>query len=93
MSTRARPSSGRRSCARELKLTRGNFYPDQHAAVKKLVEYIGSESTLADAYFGGKLAELEAAVDKKAGDSGAGTFTKWLDYMKTSKYAEAKALT
>ena len=77
----------------ELKLTRGNFYPDQHAAVKKLVEFLGGDTELANAYFGGKLAELEAAVDAKAGASGAGTFTKWLDYMKTSKYAEAKALT
>jgi hypothetical protein len=79
-------------CA-ELRLTRGTFYPDQHAAVKKLVDWLGSDTALANAYFGGKLAELEAAVDKKAGESGAGTFTKWLGYMAASKYAEAKALT
>jgi hypothetical protein len=78
-------------CA-EISLPRGGYYPDQYAAVKKLVDYVG-ESYVADAFFGGKLDELEAAVDKKAGESGAGTFSKWLGYMKTSKYAEAKALT
>jgi hypothetical protein len=79
-------------CA-ELKLTRSNYYADQHAAVKKLTEFLGGDTELANAFFGGKLAELEAAVDKKAGESGAGTFTKWLGYMEASKYTEAKALT
>jgi hypothetical protein len=78
-------------CA-ELKLTRGGYYADQYAAVKKLVDYVG-ETYVAEAYFEGKLDELEAAVDKKAGEAGAGTFGKWLGYMKASKYAEAKALT
>jgi hypothetical protein len=76
----------------ELKLTRGGYYADQYAAVKKLVDYVG-ETSVAEAYFEGKLDELEAAVDKKAGEAGAGTFGKWLGYMKASKYAEAKALT
>jgi hypothetical protein len=77
-------------CA-EIKLTRGNFYPDQYAAMKALVDYAG-ETAVAEAYFEGKLAELEAAVDKKAGEHGAGTYKKWLGYVQASKYAEAKAL-
>jgi hypothetical protein len=72
-------------------IPRGEFYVDQHKSVKKLVDYVG-EATVAEAYFHGKLAELEAAVDKKAGASGAGTYSKWLGYMKQSKYAEADAL-
>ncbi len=76
----------------ELKLTRSAYYNDQYLAVKKLVEYVG-ETYVAEAFFNGKLAELEAAVDKKAGDAGAGTFTKWIGYMEASKYTEAKALT
>ena len=78
-------------CA-ELKLTRSAYYNDQYLAVKKLVDYVG-ETYVAEAFFNGKLAELEAAVDKKAGDAGAGTFTKWIGYMEASKYTEAKALT
>jgi hypothetical protein len=78
-------------CA-EISLTRGGYYPDQYAAVKKLVDYVG-ETYVAEAYFNGKIDELKDAVDKKAGESGAGTFDKWLGYMKASKYAEAKALT
>ena len=77
-------------CA-EIKLTRGTFYPDQYAAIKALVDYAG-ETAVAEAYFHGKLDELEAAVDKKAGEKGAGTFKKWLGYVQASKYAEAKAL-
>ena len=72
-------------------IPRGDFYPDQHKSVKKLVDYVG-EDTVAEAYYHGKLAELEAAVDKKAGASGAGTYSKWLGYMKLGKYAEADAL-
>lgn len=73
-------------------IPRGDFYPDQYKSVKKLIEYIGGPDLVAAAYFSAKLAELEAAVDKKAGASGAGTFTKWVGYMKQSKYAEADAL-
>jgi hypothetical protein len=72
-------------------IPRGDFYPDQHKSVKKLVGYAG-EDVVAAAYFSGKLAELEAAVDKKAGASGAGTYSKWLGYLKLGKYAEADAL-
>jgi hypothetical protein len=72
-------------------IPRGDFYPDQHKSVKKLVDY-ATEDVVAAAYFKGKLAELEAAVDKKAGASGAGTYAKWIGYMKLGKYAEADAL-
>jgi hypothetical protein len=72
-------------------IPRGDFYPDQHKSVKKLVDYAG-EDVVAAAYFNGKLAELEAAVDKKAGASGAGTYAKWVGYLKQGKYAEADAL-
>ncbi|MDP9294058.1 MAG: hypothetical protein M3O90_06500 [Actinomycetota bacterium] len=48
-----------------------------------------NENLLADAYFKGKLAELEAAVDKS---KGAGTFGKWIAFMEASKYAAADAL-
>jgi hypothetical protein len=54
-------------CA-ELSLKRGDFYADQHRAVKSLVEYVG-ETYVAEAYFNGKLDELEKAFDKKAGES------------------------
>ena len=74
-------------CA-EIKLTRGSFYPSQYASVLKLVG-ASNENLLADAYFKGKLAELETAVDTK---KGAGTFGKWLAFMKASKYTEADAL-
>lgn len=74
-------------CA-ELKLTRGASYPSQYASILKLVG-AANENLLADAYFKGKLAELEAAVDKA---KGAGTFGKWLAFMNASKYAEADAL-
>ena len=72
-------------------IPRGDFYPDQYKSVKKLVAYT-SEDMVAAAYFNGKLAELEAEVDRKAGTSGAGTYAKWVGYMKQSKYAEADAL-
>jgi hypothetical protein len=74
-------------CA-EIKLARGSFYPSQHTSVVKLVG-ASSENLLADAYFKGKLTELEAAVDAS---KGAGTFGKWLAFMKASKYADADAL-
>jgi hypothetical protein len=74
-------------CA-EIKLARGSFYPSQHTSVLKLVG-AANETLLADAYFKGKLAELEAAVDKA---KAAGTFGKWLAFMKASKYTEADAL-
>jgi hypothetical protein len=73
-------------CA-EITLSRGAFYPSEYASVQKLVG-VATEDVLAAAYFQGKLTELEAAVDKK----GAGTFGKWLAFMKASKYAEADAL-
>lgn len=44
---------------------------------------------MAAAYFDGKLAELEAAVDAA---KGAGTWAKWLAFMKADKYTEADAL-
>jgi hypothetical protein len=75
-------------CA-EMKLTRGNFYPDQYGAVKKLADHV-TESVLAEAYFHGKWADLEAAFDKKGKK---GDFQKWLDFIAASKYTEAKALT
>ena len=73
----------------ELKLTRGDYYADQYAAVKKLADHVG-DTVLAEAYFHGKWAELLAAFDKKGT---AGDFQKWLDFMDASKYTEAKALT
>ena len=67
------------------------YYADQYKSIKKLVAYIG-EDALAQAYFHAKVAELEAAVDKKAGASGAGTYAKWVGFMGQSKYAQADAL-
>jgi len=97
-------------CA-EIKLPRGDFYPDQHRAVKSLVEYVG-ESVVAEAFYNGKLTELEAEFDKKTGastsvsvsnwfggftgaekDTGAGTFKKWLAFMKAGSYFRARMLT
>jgi hypothetical protein len=74
-------------CA-EIKLTRGAFYSSEHTSVLKLVG-ASNENLLADAYFKGKLAELEAAVDKA---KGAGTFGKWVAFMTARKYADADAL-
>jgi hypothetical protein len=74
-------------CA-EIKLARGAYYASEHTSVLKLVG-AANENLLADAYFKGKLTELEAAVDKA---KSAGTFGKWLAFMKASKYAEADAL-
>jgi hypothetical protein len=54
-------------CA-ELGLKRGDFYADQHRAVKSLVEYVG-ETFVAEAFFNGKLDALEKEFDKKAGES------------------------
>jgi hypothetical protein len=62
-------------CA-EISLKRGDFYADQHRAVKSLVEYVG-ESVVAEAYFKGKVAELEAAFDKKAGESVSVSVSNW----------------
>ena len=75
-------------CA-EISLTRGSgYYRSQHASVVKLVG-VANETRLADAYFNGKLAELEAAVDAA---KTAGTWAKWLAFMKADKYSEADAL-
>lgn len=75
-------------CA-EISLPRGSgYYRSQHASVVKLVG-VASENRLAAAYFNGKLAELEAAVDAA---KGAGTWAKWLAFMKADKYTEADAL-
>jgi len=74
-------------CA-EISLSRGAFYPSEHASVLKLVA-AATEDVVAAAYFQGKLAELETAVDAK---KTAGTFGKWLAFIKASKYAEADAL-
>jgi hypothetical protein len=68
------------------------FYADQYKSIKKLVAYLGSEDVLAEAYFHAKVAELQAAVDKKAGASGAGTYAKWVGFMQQSKFAQADAL-
>jgi hypothetical protein len=83
----------RKLCAEQKPaIPRGaGFYSDQYWSVKKLVAYV-TEDVVAAAYFKGKIAELEAAVDKKAGASGAGTFAKWCGYMNQGKYAEAYAL-
>ena len=69
----------------------GGAHMRRRAAIERAV--VGGQQILDERNLGGKLAELEAALDNKAGESGAGTFTKWLGYMKASKYAEAKALT
>lgn len=74
-------------CA-EQKITRGNFYPNEHKSVKKLADKVG-EDVLAAAYFQGKVAELEAAIDAK---TAAGTAAKWKAAIKTGKYADADAL-
>jgi hypothetical protein len=74
-------------CA-EQKLTRGDFYPNEHKSVKKLADKVG-EDALAAAYFQGKVTELEAAVDAK---TSAGTAAKWKAAIKTGKYADADAL-
>lgn len=74
-------------CA-EQKLARGDFYPNEHKSVKKLADKVG-EDALAAAYFQGKVAELEAAIDAK---TSAGTAAKWKAAIKTGKYADADAL-
>ena len=77
-----------RKLCKELKLTRGTFYAKQLASVEKLISTAG-EDVVAEAYFQGKHAELETALDAK---KEAGTFAKWLTAMKASKYAEADGL-
>ena len=62
--------------------------PDERKAVEKLIGVVGQDK-LADAYFNGKLTEMEAALDTA---KGAGTFTKWLDFMQKAKYPDANAL-
>jgi hypothetical protein len=74
-------------CA-ENKLTRGDFYPNEYKSVKKLADKVG-EDALAAAYFQGKVAELEAAIDAK---TAAGTAAKWEAAIRTGKYADADAL-
>lgn len=72
-------------CA-ERGVTRGNFYSQQHASVRKLADAVG-ENTLAAAYFQGAIGALETAVDAR----GAGTFGTWLGHMIAGRYAEADA--
>jgi hypothetical protein len=77
----------RKLCA-ERGIARGNFYPDEHASVRKLADAV-TESVLAAAYFQGAIAALETAFDAPRG---AGTFTTWLGHMITGRYADADAL-
>lgn len=92
-------------CA-EQKITRGDFYPDQHKSVKRLAEVVG-EDTLAKAYFDGDVDAVKWKVDRKKGwlrkikefffgeegpEERVGTWDKWLGYMKQSKYSEADAM-
>jgi hypothetical protein len=73
---------------KEQGITRGDFYADQYASIKKLADLVG-EDKLAEAYYQGKVAELGAAVDaaKSAGD-----WDKWVVAMKAGTYADADAL-
>ena len=73
---------------KEQGITRGDFYADQYASIKKLADLVG-EDKLAEAYYQGKVAELGAAVDaaKSAGD-----WDKWVAHMKAGEYSDADAL-
>jgi len=76
-----------RVVTREQRIGRGNFYPPQQRSVKKLVG-ISSQEKLANAYFNGSLGDIKTDADAK----GAGTWDKWLGYMKGGKYVRANAL-
>ncbi|MFB2877384.1 DUF4157 domain-containing protein [Floridanema aerugineum] len=71
----------------EQKIKRGKFYTDQHKSIEKLVG-ASSKDKLAGAYFQGKVAELQTALDAKGKD----TFSNWISFMKKGKYADANAL-
>ena len=71
----------------EQKIKRGKFYPNQHKSIEKLVG-ASSKDKLAGAYFQGKVADLQTAIDAK----GKNTFSNWISYMKKGKYADANAL-
>ena len=75
---------------KEIKLPRGDFYPDQHKAVQSLVDYVG-ESYVAAAFFGGDLAGLEAAFDKKAGESVSVSVSNWFGSLTGSKETKTGA--
>jgi hypothetical protein len=93
-------------CA-ENSITRGAFYPDQYASVKKLADAVG-EDTLARGYFDGDIDAVKTKVDRKKGwmtklrewwyekkegpDEREGTWDKWVGFMNAGKYAEADAL-
>ena len=84
-------------CA-ENAITRGNYYPDQYAAVKKLADRVG-EKALADAYFNGKVGALKDRVDGTTGFFGTigGWFRKskwnaWVGHMQAGRYDDANDL-
>ncbi len=72
----------------EQKISLEQQTPDERKAVEKLVGVVGQDK-VADAYFNGKLTEMETAVDAA---KGAGTFARWLGFMQKGKYADANAL-
>jgi hypothetical protein len=63
-------------------------YPSQYRSVMKVVA-LSSETMLADAYFDNKITPVKDKVDAA---KGAGTWDKWLGFMKAGKFADADAL-
>jgi hypothetical protein len=91
-------------CA-ENSITRGDFYPGQHRSVKKLATVVG-DTTLADAFFDGKIGAIKSKVDRSRGfftkiavafgakrdPERTGTWDKWVTAMKAAKYDDADKL-
>jgi hypothetical protein len=73
---------------KEQKIERGDFYPSQYDAVKKLAAKVTDED-LASAYYKGKLKDLKKKIDKA---TKAGNWDKWVSAMQGGKYDVANAL-
>lgn len=63
-------------------------YQENYQASKALAELVGDKA-LCDAYFGGDIDQLKAAVD---GKQGAGTWEKYVAATKDNKWTEATTL-
>lgn len=63
-------------------------YASEVAAVRRMAGRGGNPAVM-DAYFNGNIAGLRTAVDAA---TSAGTFNRWVTYMKAGQYAQANAL-
>lgn len=71
----------------ENSITRGAYYENELASVRKLCA-ASSKEKVADGYFKGDLVALKADANAK----GAGTWDKWVGFMKARRFTDADAL-